>query len=201
MNAHQGGKILLLDNYDSFTHNLLHALKRAGIQNITLCKNDEISLEEAAVFSAFVISPGPGSPSSSGICCDLIRTYAHSRPILGICLGHQAIAEVFGARLFRLRHPQHGIAATLKFMEESELRGYFQDDLKVGLYHSWAVDPASLNRNLVATAFSDQGIIMSIRHRRFPTEGWQFHPESVMTPMGDFMLRVWGRRHQLISHS
>ena len=200
MIAAKSEKILLLDNYDSFTHNLLRALEQAGLRNIEVHANDAVSLAEAADYRAVVISPGPGYPSTSGICSELIRSMAPVRPVLGICLGHQAIAVVFGARLYRLAHPQHGQVVGLQPYGDNSRWKSMAGELRVGLYHSWAVDAESINKSMEITGLSDQGVIMSLRHRTFPAEGWQFHPESVMTPLGVQMLRSWGEEHQLISH-
>jgi len=187
-------KVLLLDNYDSFTYNLLRALETAGLSDITVKKNDEIDLDEAGDYDVIVISPGPGAPSEAGICCDLIRRYAAHKPMLGICLGHQAIAEVFGASLYHLPQVRHGVQVPLRILKTDSVFSGLNGEILVGLYHSWAVADPHLPACLEVDAVSDEGVIMAITHRTFPLTGWQFHPESIMTPLGIQMLMNWVTR-------
>lgn len=184
-------KVLLLDNYDSFTHILLRTLSALDLLCITVKKNDEISLAEAQEFDAFVLSPGPGFPATSGICCELIRQYAASKPMLGICLGHQAIAEVFGAQLYNLPQVQHGRCTQLTQVIANPIFDGLTSPIKVGLYHSWAVAATPFPDCLEITSRSTEGTVMSIAHKEYPIIGLQFHPESIMTPQGPLMLKNW----------
>lgn len=191
MKAGHHKKILLLDNYDSFTFNLFRALEAAGMQDITVVKNDAMRPEEADDFEAMVISPGPGYPATSGVCCELIRRFAGHKPILGICLGHQAIAEVFGAQLYHLPQVRHGVQVHLKIIENDITFTSLEGEIAVGLYHSWAVSRENLPACLQVTSVSEEEVVMSLRHRQFNIHGWQFHPESIMTPQGIRMLGNW----------
>lgn len=184
--------LLLLDNYDSFTWNLVELLRQCRFTDFVIKKNDEIELADIAEFDRILISPGPGIPPESGITMPMIRTYAATKKILGICLGHQSIAEVFGGKLYRLETVCHGICAKISVHDPSER--LFRDlpaTFPAGLYHSWAVDPASLPACFQVTANSGDGVIMGLRHKEFDLSGLQFHPESVMTPQGGKILDNW----------
>ncbi len=183
-------RILLLDNYDSFTWNLHHLLEPHAYVEVIL--NDAITVDEAARYDRIVLSPGPGLPSEAGIMPELLTRLMPTHPILGICLGMQAMVEACGGTLFNQPKVQHGVS--VKCIAETPLDPLFNglgEPFDVGLYHSWAADPATLPNDLRITAHSEAGIIMAIRHNTFDVCGVQFHPESVMTPMGPAIIRNW----------
>lgn len=185
-------RILVLDNYDSFTYNLVHILQHVSDHPVEVARNDEINLEEVAQFDRILLSPGPGIPDEAGIMKQLINKYASSKSILGICLGMQGIAEIFGGRLYNLKKVYHGIESHIRITEKNEL--LFRDlpeAIHGGRYHSWAVESTSLPDNLKVTATDDSGIIMAICHKHYDVKGLQFHPESVMTPCGIKILFNW----------
>ncbi len=184
-------KILVLDNYDSFTYNLVHLMRELGYEP-DVFRNDKITVEEAGRYDKILISPGPGIPDEAGIMKDLIRTYAPTKSILGICLGHQGIAEVFGSRLFNLPEPKHGVTSTA-FVDDPEelLFRNLPAAFQVCHYHSWAVYPPSVPSHLRITASGEGGLILGIRHVHYDVRGLQFHPESVMTPEGYKMMNNW----------
>ncbi len=186
--------ILIVDNYDSFTYNLYHIIEAVMPENcrLTVKRNDKISVREAGKYDRLVISPGPGLPADAGISCDLIRQYAGEKSILGICLGHQAIAEVFGGKLINLDSVLHGKAIKTSVTQPEEpLFAGCPEHFETGRYHSWAVDPDSLPPELVPTAMDSLGLIMAISHKNFDVRGVQFHPESVMTGTGRQILKNW----------
>lgn len=178
-------KILLLDNYDSFTYNLLHEVKELGYKDIDVFRNDKISLEEIAKYDKIILSPGPGIPEEAGILLNVIKMYAPTKSILGVCLGHQAIGEVFGGTLENLSDVYHGVQTPIDITEEDILFKGMEREIEVGRYHSWVVStenfPAS---ELEITALSKEGQIMALRHKEYKVWGIQFHPESVLTPCG-----------------
>ncbi len=183
-------QILLIDNYDSFTYNLVHYLEELGAQ-VTVRRNDKLSLEEVEAFSHIVLSPGPGIPDEAGLLKEIIATYAATKKILGVCLGQQAIAEVFGGRLENLSEVYHGIATPIKIIDPQAT--LFQDlptEVVVGRYHSWVVSEA-LPESLKVTARDHEGQIMAIEHKEYPVHAVQFHPESILTPSGKKMLANW----------
>lgn len=184
-------KLLILDNYDSFTYNIVHALKSLGVTP-TIRRNDSITLDEIDEFDKIIISPGPGIPSEAGILPALLDRYATSKSILGICLGHQAIGERFGARLRNLPEVYHGIKSeiTLTVPDDYIFRG-LPEKIDVGRYHSWVVDKDGFPECLEVTAVSPDGEIMAMRHRSLDVRGVQFHPESILTPMGITILSNW----------
>lgn len=177
-------KILVIDNYDSFTYNLVQYIEELSGQRPTVVRNDKIALAAIADYDALVLSPGPGIPSEAGLLLDIIREYAPKKPILGICLGHQAIAEVFGAKLEQLQKVYHGIATPIKQVLDNKLLDNLAQQFEVGRYHSWAVYPPSLPDCLQTTAIDQNQQIMAIEHQEYPVYGVQFHPESVLTPTG-----------------
>ncbi|SRR5690606_3829531 len=186
-------KVLLLDNYDSFTYNLFHYLESLGAKT-DVFRNDEIELEDVKDYDKIVLSPGPGIPDEAGILKSLIKEYAPTKSILGICLGQQAIAEVFGGSLVRLNQVVHGVATPIKVTIQDEI--LYQDlpsTFEVGRYHSWVVNPQNLPDTLEITAIDNNGNIMSLRHKTFDVRAVQFHPESIMTPFGKKMLENWLR--------
>lgn len=184
-------KILVFDNYDSFTYNLVHAVKKLGFNNVEVHRNDKISLEAIAGYDKIILSPGPGLPSESGILLDLIRKYAPTKSILGVCLGEQAIAEAFGGSLFNLSEVHHGISSTISILEDDILFRHLPRNLEVGRYHSWAVEKKTLPDCLTVTAVDEEGMIMALAHKTYDVRGVQFHPESVLTPEGEQMLKNW----------
>lgn len=187
----RGYSILVFDNYDSFTYNLVHAVKKLGYSNVEVHRNDQISLEEIARFDKIILSPGPGVPSESGILLDVIKTYAPMKPILGVCLGEQAIAEAFGGRLINLPNVHHGVSSEVDIIEDDILFKGLDKKLEVGRYHSWAVQKEGLPECLKVTAIDEEGMIMALSHREYDVRGVQFHPESVLTPKGEEMLKNW----------
>lgn len=182
-------RILLIDNYDSFTYNIREYLGRlAGYQNVDLIKNDELFLDDMLAYDAWIISPGPGLPEESGSLITVLQQSAGRVPVLGICLGHQAIAEVYGARLINLGEVRHGRQVEVQWLAAGPLNDGLASRTKVGLYHSWAVEADSLPDTLEVLAKDDDGQIMAIRHKELPLMGVQFHPESILTPNGSAMI-------------
>lgn len=184
--------ILLLDNYDSFTWNLYHYLDGLSREPVEVKRNDEITIAEAGKYSSFVLSPGPGLPSESGIMPELIRAYASSRPMLGICLGHQAITESFGGQLTNLQKVLHGVTRKIHVTDADDpVFSDLPDTFETGHYHSWIVSNDHFPAELRVTARDEEGNIMAIRHQELPLHGLQFHPESVMTPFGKKIIANW----------
>jgi len=185
-------RLLILDNYDSFTWNLVELVRQCQFTDFRIARNDEISLTEINGFDSILISPGPGMPAESGITKSLIQEFAGSKKILGVCLGHQAIAEVFGGKLYQLETVCHGTQSQINFTGETDK--LFEDldsGFAAGLYHSWAVAADSLPDSLVITAKSSAGVVMGLRHKAFDVKGIQFHPESIMTADGKKILNNW----------
>ena len=183
-------KAVIIDNYDSFTYNLSHLLKELGA-SVTVVRNDKFRIEDLEQFDKIVLSPGPGIPSEAGLMPQVIKAYAGRKPILGICLGHQAIGEAFGAKLLNIGNVVHGVATPAHLTAQDYLFKGLPDDLEVGRYHSWVVDDKDLPQCLEVTSRSDDGYIMSLRHREFDIRGIQFHPESVLTPQGKTIINNW----------
>lgn len=183
-------KVVMIDNYDSFVYNLVHLVKELGAE-IKVCRNDMFRLEDLEEFDKIMLSPGPGIPSEAGLRNDVIRTYAGRKPMLGICLGEQAIGEVFGGRLVNLDDVFHGVQTPAHVVKEDYLFEGVPADMQVGRYHSWVVDAASMPDELEVTAVSDEGQVMALRHRSFDIRGIQFHPESVLTPDGKTIIENW----------
>ena len=185
-------RVLILDNYDSFTYNLYHLVEQFEGMEVTVRRNDEISVEEVAWYDRIILSPGPGLPKDAGIMIEVIKTYSATKNILGVCLGHQAIAECFGGKLINLARPAHGVAKETQIIDSEEVlyRGIPQKFLS-GRYHSWAVDVFRLPDCLKVTAIDEEGTIMSIRHRELAVKGIQFHPESVLSEYGRKILHNW----------
>jgi len=183
-------KIAIIDNYDSFTYNLSHLVKELGAE-VTVLRNDQFELTQLEEFSKIILSPGPGIPSEAGLLCDVIRTFAGRKPILGVCLGHQAIGEVFGARLENLSDVFHGVATPCHIVTDDPIFSGLERSITVGRYHSWVVAREGLPDCLEVTAVSNEGQIMALRHRQLNVRGIQFHPESVLTPNGKTMLQNW----------
>lgn len=182
-------KILVIDNYDSFTYNLVHYLEDLNCE-VIVKRNDQLTLEEVDSFASIVLSPGPGIPDEAGLLKEIIRTYAPTKKIFGVCLGQQAIAEVFGGSLVNLDKVYHGIATKINIIKDDVLFKDLPREIEVGRYHSWVVD-TNLPDTLVATSFDENGQIMSLRHKSFDVSAVQFHPESVLTPQGKKILENW----------
>lgn len=182
--------IALIDNYDSFTYNLAHVVRSLGAE-VSVMRNDQFSLPQLEAFDKILLSPGPGIPSEAGLLLDVIRTYAGRKPILGVCLGHQAIGEVFGGKLVNLKDVYHGVATEGTNLQIDPIFRGLPRRMMMGRYHSWVVDRQSLPDCLEVTAESDEGLIMALRHRTLPIHGLQFHPESVLTPDGPKIIRNW----------
>ncbi|MFI3285964.1 MAG: aminodeoxychorismate/anthranilate synthase component II [Rikenellaceae bacterium] len=181
-------KILILDNYDSFTYNLLHMVNDLGYHNVEVHRNDKISLNEVEKFDKIILSPGPGIPSEAGLLLPLITRYAPHKSILGVCLGHQAIGEAFGAKLENLAEVYHGVQSTIRVTTSESLFEHLDRELEVGRYHSWVVSTDQFPEELEVTAISEEGQIMALRHKSYDVRGMQFHPESVLTPEGKAIL-------------
>jgi anthranilate synthase component II len=185
-------RILLLDNYDSFTFNLFQVIRDVSNLDIEVRRNDRIHLEEVASFDAVVLSPGPGIPNEAGIMPELIDRYRSHLPILGICLGHQAIAESFGGKLENMNNVSHGLSVNTTVEPVGDaLFGGLPKSFHSGRYHSWVVSDENLPVDLIVTSRDDAGRIMSLRHRELNVRGLQFHPESVLTPEGRTILKNW----------
>ena len=184
-------KLLIIDNYDSFTYNLLHYMQELT-DDITVLRNDEIVIESINRYDAIIISPGPGLPQDAGVCTDVIKTYYKTKKILGVCLGHQAIAMVFGGQLKNLKEVLHGVVRpTYVNQPADKIYHHLPAVLGCGRYHSWVVDKESLPAELIITAVDADNVIMSFRHCKYDIRGVQFHPESVMTEYGKEMLENW----------
>lgn len=184
--------LLLLDNYDSFTYNLHHLLE-PEVDTVDVLRNDEIDLDEVEGYDRIVLSPGPGLPSEAGSQPELIRRFARTKPILGVCLGMQALAEYFGTPLLNMEEVQHGRSSAVSFKEDLPLFLGIDAPMTVGLYHSWRVDHDKLSSQWDGWAFNDLGHLMAMGHRTYPLIGIQFHPESVLTPAGGTLIRNWIR--------
>ena len=183
-------KIVIIDNYDSFTYNLSHLIKELGA-TVTVVRNDQFQLDDLKDFDKIVLSPGPGIPSEAGLLLDVIRHYAGKKPILGICLGHQAIGEVFGGKLVNLSEVYHGVATPCHILGDDVIYRGLPEEIEVGRYHSWVVEKETLPQCLETTAVSNEGLIMSLRHREMDIRGIQFHPESILTPAGKQIIENW----------
>ena len=183
-------KILVIDNYDSFTYNLVHYLEDLGC-DVTVKRNDQLTINEGVNYSKILLSPGPGIPDEAGLLKEIISTYAPTKSILGVCLGQQAIGEVFGGSIVNLDTVYHGVATdvTISVTDESLFKG-LEKTIKVGRYHSWVVSN-ELPDELEATSFDENGQIMSLRHKKYDVKGVQYHPESVLTPNGKQILENW----------
>ena len=193
-------KILVFDNYDSFTYNLVHLVKKNTDAAVDVCRNDEIPLEKVNEYDKIILSPGPGIPEEAGLLLPLIKEYASKKSILGVCLGHQAIGQAFGGRLINLTTVYHGVATPVHLVRneiESTFAGSrslfenLPDVFPVGRYHSWIIDKSSFPHELIITAEDENGYIMALEHEKYDVKGVQFHPESVLTPDGETIIRNW----------
>jgi len=185
-------KILVFDNYDSFTYNLVHTVKKIGYTDVDVFRNDAITLDEVEKYDKIILSPGPGIPSEAGLLLPLLQRYTPTKSILGVCLGHQAIGEVFGGELINLASVYHGVSTACSIVEkEAPLFRGLPPEILIGRYHSWIVDEASLPPSLQVTARDAEGFIMAMQHRSLDVQGVQFHPESVLTPDGEIIIKNW----------
>lgn len=182
-------KILLFDNYDSFTYNLVHLVKELGYIDIDVFRNDKIALSDVAKYDKIILSPGPGIPSEAGLLLPLIKEYAPSKSILGVCLGHQAIGESFGASLVNLADVYHGVSTQINMIADDYIFAGVGKNLEVGRYHSWIVDNKELPECFTVTAVDKSGQIMAMKHNSYDVHGVQFHPESVLTPQGNIIIK------------
>lgn len=185
-----GERVCIIDNYDSFTYNLSHLIKELGA-DVTVYRNDQFQMEQLEAFDKIVLSPGPGIPSEAGLLLDVIKAYAGKKPILGVCLGHQAIGESFGGKLTNLAEVYHGVATPCHISVQDYVFEGLPQQVEIGRYHSWVVDTEGFPECLDITAVSDEGYVMALRHKEFDIRGIQFHPESVLTPDGRKMLGNW----------
>jgi anthranilate synthase component 2 len=186
-------KILVIDNYDSFTYNMVHALKKMEGITVEVKRNDEITGKEDGDFDKIVFSPGPGLPIEAGNLMQIIGCYAGKKPMLGVCLGHQAIGEYFGGKLLNMKEVLHGVATPVRVIAESYLFNSLPEMFEAGRYHSWIVEKESLPACLEVTCEDKEGRIMAMRHRDFDIQGIQFHPESVLTKVGEQILENWAK--------
>ena len=184
-------KILVLDNYDSFTYNLVHIIRALG-KPMDIFRNDKIGIDEVKKYDKILLSPGPGIPEEAGIMKQVIREYGPSKSILGVCLGHQGIGEVYGAKLYNIPKVLHGVTSVVEVKDSSEkLFKGVSPKFQATHYHSWAVRPESFTPELKITAINDEGLVMALSHVKYDVKGVQFHPESVMTPEGPKMIENW----------
>lgn len=189
-------KILILDNYDSFTYNLFHIVEKVSDTTVDVFRNDEISLADVNAYDKIILSPGPGLPKGSGILLEVIREYASSKSILGVCLGQQAIAESFGGSLRNLKNVFHGVATEISIVNKrtpkpNDIFSGLPEKIEVGRYHSWIVNKDDFPKELEITAIDEDGEIMALAHKQFDIQAVQFHPESIMTPNGEQMMKNW----------
>lgn len=184
-------KIAVIDNYDSFTFNLVHYLEKNNAL-VTVFRNDELEIDELLDYDKILLSPGPGLPNEAGILLKIIETYHKKKPILGICLGHQAIAEFFGAKLENQQSVTHGEADEIfKTSENEDLFKDISNPITVGRYHSWIVSNDNFSNDLEITSVNNDNQIMSLRHKNYDIKGIQFHPESILTPQGETIIKNW----------
>lgn len=184
-------KILVIDNYDSFTYNLVHILRELGAPP-EVVKNDQINMEGVVTYDKILISPGPGLPKESGRMMEVIERYAPTKSILGICLGHQGIGEAFGASIYNIQNVLHGVTSQSKVVcHDDYLFQHIPSVFQCTHYHSWAVKAETMTPDLEITAINDEGLVMGLRHKKYDVRGLQFHPESIMTPDGPQMIKNW----------
>ena len=186
-------RILVFDNYDSFTYNLVHLVEKITHTKVEVFRNDEIPLEKVKPFDKIILSPGPGIPTEAGLLLPLIKEYASSKSILGVCLGHQAIGEAFGGTLHNLSTVYHGVATRISLSSENPGRLFdgMEPELEVGRYHSWVINREGFPEDLEITASDEHEYIMALQHKNLDVQGVQFHPESVLTPKGETIMRNW----------
>jgi len=183
-------KIIVIDNYDSFTYNLVHYLEDLNAE-VTVYRNDEFELSELEKFDKILLSPGPGIPNEAGLLKQVIQKYAPKKSILGICLGLQAIGEVFGGKLINLEKVYHGVATKVIKISDDFIFNEIPDEMEVGRYHSWSVSTENFPEVLEITSVDENGQVMSLKHKTYEVRGVQYHPESVLTPYGKKILENW----------
>lgn len=186
-------KILVFDNYDSFTYNLVHLVEKITHEKVDVYRNDQIALEKIKGYDKIILSPGPGIPEEAGLLLPLIKEYASSKSILGVCLGHQAIGEAFGGKLINLSTVYHGVATPVRIdtTKNPKLFQGLPGVLEVGRYHSWILAEEKFPGELEITARDENNFIMALQHKKYDVQGVQFHPESVLTPEGEMIMRNW----------
>lgn len=190
-------KILVFDNYDSFTYNLVHLVEKITHEKVDVFRNDQIALEDVKKYDKIILSPGPGIPNEAGLLLPLIKEYASTKSILGVCLGHQAIGEAFGGKLVNLSTVYHGVATEMKKVNgqqltvNSQLFNGLPETFVAGRYHSWIICKENFPEELEITAEDDNGYIMALQHKTYDVQGVQFHPESILTPDGEKIMRNW----------
>ena len=185
-------KILVFDNYDSFTYNLVHLVEKITHTKVEVFRNDRIALEQVKDYDKIILSPGPGIPTEAGLLLPLINEYASTKSILGVCLGHQAVGEAFGGSLTNLSDVYHGVATNCNILNNNApLFEGVGDRLEIGRYHSWIISKENFPETLEITAEDDNGLIMALQHKTYDVQGVQFHPESVLTPQGEAIMRNW----------
>lgn len=185
-------KILVFDNYDSFTYNLVHLVEKITHHKVEVHRNDQLPLEKVKNYDKIILSPGPGIPDEAGLLLPLIKEFASTKSMLGVCLGHQAIGQAFGAKLVNLSTVFHGVATPCQLsIEKCQLFTGLPETIEVGRYHSWVVSEDGFPPELEITARDESGMIMGLQHKKVDVQGVQFHPESVLTPRGEDMLRNW----------
>lgn len=184
-------KVLIYDNYDSFTYNLVHMVEHILQQKVDVFRNDQLPMEGVKQYDKIILSPGPGIPSEAGQLLELLNEYRSSKSILGVCLGHQAIGESFGGTLTNLSKVYHGISTPIEVLHSTGVFAGLPNKLQVGRYHSWVVNNEGLPADLEITARDENGMIMAMQHKTYDVTGVQFHPESVLTPDGEMMMRNW----------
>lgn len=184
-------KIAIINNYDSFVHNIIHYVESFEGVEVSVFLNDKFYLEQLQSFDKIVLSPGPGIPKEAGLILDVIDFYKDKKSILGVCLGHQAIAEYFGCRLVNLEKPLHGISSKLHFLENDYLWNDLSHDIRIGHYHSWCVAPTAISNDVIVTALDQWGNVMALKHKIFDVRGVQFHPESILTTEGHTIFKNW----------
>ncbi len=185
-------KILVFDNYDSFTYNLVHLVEKIIPVKVDVFRNDQIAIEDINVYDKIILSPGPGLPAEAGLLLDVIKEYAPTKSILGVCLGHQAIGESFGGKLLNLSKVYHGVSTTCIVKDKkSFLFEGLGNEFEIGRYHSWIVAKENFPAELEITAEDENGYIMALQHKKYDVQGVQFHPESVLTPKGEALMKNW----------
>lgn len=195
--AGKGPGILVFDNYDSFTYNLVHLVEKITGLKVDVYRNDQIALDKIKEYDKIILSPGPGIPEEAGLLLPLIKEYASSKSILGVCLGHQAIGQAFGGELVNLSTVYHGVATSCELRTSSTLFRGLPHNIEVGRYHSWVVSKENFPDELEITAEDENGMIMGLKHKIFDVQGVQFHPESMLTPRGEAIMRNWLSPHPL----
>ncbi len=188
----RGSRIVVIDNYDSFTYNLVHAIKKISGLPVDVFRNDELKLSDLEKYDKIILSPGPGLPEEAGLLLKIIREYAPTKSILGVCLGHQAIGEAFGGKLENMNRVLHGVATPINVTNNKTcLFDGLPETFAAGRYHSWTVSNKNLPDCLEVTGYDNEGMIMAMQHKQYDVQGVQFHPESVLTPQGEQMIANW----------